>query len=105
MNISELKEYFYKGKAKPFAWPGGYPLFYVTTDGAALCPTCVTKERAQIFRSTHERSHDGWAIAGVDANYEDINLYCDHCGKSIDPAYLSEDELEAAREAQTDYGL
>lgn len=102
MDIKELKAHFYKGKASLYAWPGGYPLFYVCTDGGTLCPQCVTKERAQIFRSTHEGSHNGWAIAGIDVNYEDINLYCDHCGQSIDPAYLTDEELIKARELESE---
>ena len=91
MTIQELKAHFHKGKMQPWAWPGGYPLYAITSDGAALCPSCVTKERAQIFRSTHEKSRDGWAIEGIDANWEDASLYCDHCSKRIESAY-AEDE-------------
>lgn len=87
MKISELKANYHKGQANAYAWPGGYPLFYVTSDGAALCPACMTKERAQIFRSTHEHARDGWAVEGVDVNYEDDSLFCDHCGKQIESAY------------------
>lgn len=57
----------------------------------------LPKERAQIFRSTHENARDGWAVDGIDVNYEDAFLYCDNCGKSIDPAYLSAEELEEVR--------
>jgi hypothetical protein len=91
MNIKNLRSHFYKGRCNAYAWPGGYPLFAITTDGAALCPACVTKERAQIFRSTHERSRDGWSIAGFDVNYEDAALYCDHCSKRIESAYAEDD--------------
>lgn len=27
-----------------FAWPGGYELFGITSDGAALCCDCMRKE-------------------------------------------------------------
>lgn len=42
MTVQELKANFYKGVANAYAWPGGYPLFYVTSDGAALCPKPLT---------------------------------------------------------------
>jgi hypothetical protein len=90
MTAQELKVYFRKGKAMPYAWPGGYPLFYLCSDGGVLCPSCVTKERAQIFRSTHEHSRDGWAITAVDANWEDPFMLCDHCGKRIESAYAED---------------
>ena len=90
MTVQELKSMFRKGRAEAFAWPGGYPIFYVTSDGASLCPSCVTKERAQIMRSTHERSRDGWAITGRDINWEDPELFCEHCDKRIESAYAEE---------------
>jgi hypothetical protein len=96
MTVSELKQHFYKGKANAYAWPGGYPVYFITSDGASLCSACVTKERAQIFRSTHERAKDGWAIAGVDCNYEDDSLFCEHCSKRIESAY-NEPETEEPR--------
>jgi hypothetical protein len=92
MTVQELKQCFYKGRANAYAWPGGYPLCYVMDDGAALCPACVTRERARIFRSVHERARDGWQVEGVDVNYEDSALYCDHCGTRIESAY-AEDEV------------
>jgi hypothetical protein len=85
--VSDLKANFHKGRANAYAWPGGYPLYYLTSDGGVLCPACVTKERQQIFRSTHEHAHDGWAVEAVDVNYEDSELYCDNCNKRIESAY------------------
>lgn len=94
MTIAELKAHFHKGKANAYAWPGGYPMFYLCSDGGVLCPACVTKERARILRSTYELSkhsarsgHDEWAIEGVDVNYEDPDLYCDNCDSKIESAY------------------
>lgn len=43
---------------QPFAWPGGYPRYFVTNDGAAC-----------------------------DINWENPDLYCDHSGKPIPSAY------------------
>jgi len=67
-------------------------MFYVCSDSGVLCPACVTKERGRILRSTHERARDGWAIEGIDVNWEDAQLYCNHCNERIESAY-AEDEL------------
>lgn len=74
-----------------YAWPGGYPLFLVTTDEGCLCAACVESERGRIHQSALERSCDGWAPMGVDVNWEDPALFCDHCGARIKSAY-AEDE-------------
>lgn len=87
MTVSQVRRWYHKGKANRFAWPGGYPLYYATLNGCALCPDCMTKERAQIMRSTVEGQNDGWAVSGQDVNWEDPDLYCDHCSKRIESAY------------------
>jgi hypothetical protein len=74
--------------ASPYAWPGGYPMFAVTTDGAALCHKCCASEHRSIGFTY---GTDGWAIAGLDVNWEDSSLHCDHCGGRIESAY-AEDE-------------
>jgi hypothetical protein len=91
MTAADLKKHFHKGKANAYAWPGGYPLFYLASDGETFCPSCVTKERVRIFRSTHENDRDGFAIAGVDINWEDASMYCCHCNAWIESAYAEDD--------------
>ena len=70
-----------------YAWPGGYPLFVILTDGA-LCTKCAKKELGLIAQSTASRSRDGWQALGVDINWEDSELYCDHCNRLIEAAYV-----------------
>jgi hypothetical protein len=81
-------------KLPKFAWPGGYPLYYIFTDGGFICPDCVNKNISEIDDANRgERrfnSHGGWAVDGVEVNYEDNALRCDHCGERIESAY-SED--------------
>ena len=69
---------------QPYAWPGGYPLFAITSDGAALCSKCCKTERESIGTTT---GSDGWCVIGVDANWEDPQLFCDHCSDRIESAY------------------
>lgn len=71
-----------------YAWPGGYPLFLITADGAALCIDCGKKEFRRIASAW--ASHDntgGWHVDASDVNWEDTDLYCDHCSKRIESAY------------------
>ena len=70
--------------ASPYAWPGGYPLFAITNDGAALCKHCVKTERNSIGTTT---GSDGWTVDALDVNWEYPDLYCEHCGARIESAY------------------
>lgn len=76
--------------AGPYAWPGGYPLFAYTSDGAALCAKCCASERKAIGTTT---GADGWCVVGLEANWEDPALFCDHCGDRIESAY-AESEVQ-----------
>lgn len=71
----------------PHAWPGGYPKFAITDDGAALCPNCCKTEFSQILAST---PGDGWHITALEINWEDGTLHCDHCSNRIESAYSEE---------------
>jgi len=70
-----------------FAWPGGYPLVVVMTDGACLCCDCARQNFAQIGRATRDGLRDGWAAAGVDAHMQGAPEICAHCGVEIPSAY------------------
>ncbi len=70
-----------------YAWPGGYPLFLITSDGGALCVECGKKEYKNIVRAVRQDLSDGWNVTAVDINWEDPDLYCDHCNTPIKSAY------------------
>jgi hypothetical protein len=72
---------------QPYAWPGGYPLHIVMSDGGCLCCDCAKREFLLIARSTIQGQRDGWNAAGIMVNWEDIDLLCDHCGRTIESAY------------------
>ena len=67
------------------AWPGGYPLVYVTADGGRLCPHCANDNLQLTLDGEPE-----WAIVHSYINWEDRHLRCDHCGEPIAPAYGAE---------------
>lgn len=70
-----------------YAWPGGYPLYVIMADGAALSCAAARDNWPAIVRSTLRNSRDGWAAAGADINWEDTELFCDHSGERIESAY------------------
>ena len=74
-----------------YAWPGGYPMFVVCTDGGVLCMVCARKEYRYIAHSNRYDYRDGWRTSGVDINWEDPDLYCDHCSERIESAYADDD--------------
>ena len=88
--VSDLKATLRAGE---FAWPGGYPMFFVAGDGAALHFGCVKENLRSVIWSLRNQVDDGWRIVGCEINYEDADLYCDHCGERIESAY-GEDEGE-----------
>lgn len=81
-------------KRGAYAWPGGYPTYFFTSDGAALCHECGCQECRRIIQSIRGRDNDGWRVVAQDVNWEDASLYCDHCGSRIESAY-AENEHKA----------
>jgi len=81
-----------------YAWPGGYELFGLTSDGGILCVDCMRKEWRQIVWSIKNNVSDGWKVVGVDSdaqleprefiegNLDEYSLSnCDGCGKILNP--------------------
>jgi hypothetical protein len=74
------------GKLPAYAWPGGYPIYYVCTDGGVLCPECANGENGSEASERKDAPHD-WRLEGADIHYEGPPLVCDHCGTEIESAY------------------
>ena len=82
-----LKEMREKGAYDYYAWPGGYPLFYTTEDGGILCPKCCN-ENNELLNDEFDKQ---WFVIGYEVNWEDDNIYCDHCYEKIESAYGEKD--------------
>ena len=67
------------GQLPVFAWPGGYPLFYLDSENAVLCPACANRG--------HEYSTD---LVAVDVHWEGEPLVCENCNAEIPAAYADE---------------
>lgn len=70
------------GKLPSFAWPGGYPLFYLDHENFILCPDCANKEEIE-------------NLVAYDAHWEGEPLTCEECNGKIESAYgVPEQEAE-----------
>ena len=75
-------------RAGAYAWPGGYPLFFATADGAALSFTTARKEFRTIASAiADDDKSGGWRIEACGINFENGGLVCGHSGETIESAY------------------
>lgn len=81
----------YRVAAHPFrkyAWPGGYPVFAITSDGGSLCFDCLKTERRAILEAIRNKDNtSGWRVVAFAINWEDRGLTCDNCSQEIESAY------------------
>jgi len=93
MLINSISDFRRAYRTGPYAWPGGYPCYFVTSDGAALSWSAARYNRRAILEAIATNARDGWKVIGVDVNWEDPALYCDATGERIPSAY-AEDQAE-----------
>jgi hypothetical protein len=76
-------------RAGGFAWPGGYPMYFVLDDGEALSFKGARENLREIlYDMTHDVTGSGsWNVVGTDINYEDDELVCVQTGEKIEAAY------------------
>lgn len=91
MNINTVSDFRTAMRNGPYAWPGGYPLYFITSDGCALSFDAAKQNRRYIIESIAHHINDGWRIVATDINWEDADLYCGHTGKRIESAYGKEE--------------
>lgn len=66
---------------------GGYEKhqYFITADGGCLAIDTVINEYHKVNFNDPDDSQ--WHIVGVEVNYENDDLYDDHTGEKIEPAY------------------
>ena len=70
-----------------YAWPGGYPIIYLTEAGEILCAECATKEiRAWMYDESTDPP------TAYDAYYEGPTERCADCNREIESAYGDPEE-------------
>jgi hypothetical protein len=73
---------------QPYVWPGGYPLFFIMTDGEPLSVQSAKENFKQIAWAHINKMHrDQWGIIGLMINWENAELVCSHSGEPIESAY------------------
>jgi len=90
MNIHTVDDFNAALERGPYAWPGGYPLFFITDDGGALSFDAAESEAEYIRDSIENQVSDGWRVVALAINYEDNVLFCDHTNALIECAYSEE---------------
>jgi hypothetical protein len=85
--IGSVADYKATLRAGQYAWPGGYQMFLITSDGQALCYGCGWRECRNVMDSIASKSNDGWRCVAVGINYEDSDMLCCHCSEPIPAAY------------------
>jgi hypothetical protein len=87
-------EQFNKDLEEPYAWPGGYPRYFITSDGEALSYKAAREEARQIRDAIESNSKNGWCVVGCDVNWEDQELTCAHTDERIECAYPPDEKPE-----------
>ena len=90
-NANIIRDVKYAARNK-YAWPGGYPLIVVMSDGECLCCDCARSEFALIARATRDGYEKCWIATGVDVHWEGPPEICAHCGAEIESAYGNPDQ-------------
>ncbi len=88
MYINSVSDFRKAIRNGAYAWPGGYPVYFITSDGAALSFDAAKAEKRNIIESIANHDNDGWRIVAADINWEDAELTCAHTGKPIEAAYV-----------------
>ena len=73
--------------AGPYAWPGGYPVYFLTHDGETLSFKAAQEHADDIADSIREDMRDSWRVVAHDVNWEDEDMTCAHTGAAIESAY------------------
>jgi hypothetical protein len=77
-----------------YAWPGGYPLFFITGQGDALSILGAKEIWRDIIQSYNHHRHCDSSIESIEINYEDPSLYCCVTNQRIESAYAEDEALK-----------
>jgi hypothetical protein len=97
MIINSISDFRKAVRNGPYAWPGGYPLYWIMTDGAAVAFDVAKTERRYMLEALRDKATNSWPDKQwlpmlLAINWEDANLYCDHTGERIPSAYGEEEQ-------------
>ena len=83
-NITIPRELASTIRAGKYTWPGGYEVFFITSDSCVICHGCAIAEYSNIVDSIRRDISDGWRIVGSEysSGCEGYG-HCDHCDGEI----------------------
>lgn len=92
MKIYTVKDFGRALRDGPYTSVGGYPVFFLTADGATFSFATAWKERSQIVQAIlDDDKHGGWRVVASDVNWEDAEMFDEHSGRRIESAYAEDD--------------
>lgn len=75
----------------PYAWPGGYPMYFIAEDGSTFNFSTV-EENIESVQEAFRDNWSDWKIIAAEINYEDPDLFDTETGDRIECAYCDDDE-------------
>lgn len=103
MKIDTINDFGKALRSGPYAWPGGYPIFFLTSDGGALSFASAWMNRKIIARAIADNDHGGWRVVASDVNWEDAELFDDDSGNRIESAYAEDGAKGETDKIPADY--
>lgn len=90
MKIETTKELKTALRQGEYAWPGGYPIFFVMSDGQAASFDGVRGDFKNVIYSMRHNENYGYSVVGIEINYENEFLTCCFTNELIDCAYCED---------------
>jgi hypothetical protein len=95
MRITSVSDFRRAIRNGPYAWPGGYPCYFIMNDGSTVSFEAVKRNVRSVLEALTDpqyRAWSGWLPIALDINWEDSTLLCDVTGERIPAAYEVDDE-------------
>jgi hypothetical protein len=76
------------GHLPAYAWPGGYPIYYLAADNGTMCPKCANSTDCNRPDLDPEcPDDDQWRIVAYGIHWEGAPIICANCNSEIESAY------------------
>lgn len=104
MQINTIGDFRRAVRNGPYAWPGGYPMYWLMADGEACAFDVAKSQRREMLEALRDYQGAGntynndWRPIALEVNWEDAALFCAHTGARIESAY-AEDKVTQEKKA------
>jgi hypothetical protein len=88
MEIKTVQDFDKALEYGPYAWPGGYPRYFICADSDVLSFKAAQDNADEIRNAiASDDVYSGWRVVAIDINWEDTDLFCSHSNMRIESAY------------------